>query len=201
MFKSKNFWLGFFGFLGALFLFYTYDIALFDYKSKKIVIADALEQKLRIAPNTVTFSLNEDCPLSTLIKGKVQKYKSIKKLIEGKNTILLVWSPTCTLCPDQLQKLNAFKKNHKKINVLIIGTAGDIKEAYKKYQKYCKDDFIYDNDTSLKLLRVLAADLIQAQDIGFPFYAFINKKGQVIARTSGSIPWDQVGDDIAHAKF
>lgn len=193
--------MGFFGFLAAAFLFYTYDAALFDYRLKKIPLTELLEKKLKSPPNTTFMKLTEDHTLVTLVKNKITNYKSIKKLIEGKPTILLVWSPTCGLCPDQLKKLDAFKRRHKKINVVNVGLYGDINEAAKKYAQNCSDVFIYDNDARIKLLHILAADLIQSQEIGFPFYVFFNAKGNIIARAAGSISWEQIGDDIAAARF
>lgn len=201
MFKSKYFRMGFFGFLAAAFLFYTYDAALFDYRLKKIPLTELLEQKLKAPPSTTLIKLTEDRPLVTLTKGKITNYKSLKELIKGKPTILLVWSPTCGLCPEQMKKLEVFKRRHKKINIVMIGLYGDINEGAKKYAQNCSDIFIYDNDPRIKLLHILAADLIQSQEIGFPFYVFFNTKGEIIARSAGSIAWEQLGDDIASARF
>jgi len=201
MFTSKYFKIGFFGFFIAAFLFFTYDVALFDYKLKKMPVVDVLEKKLKYPPNTVSFTLKDDHMLSTLKDGKVENYKTLQEIIKNKNTILFIWSPTCGYCPDQMKKLTMLNAQNAKANIVMIGVYGDINSAHAKHKELAKGDFIYDNDPSLKILRLLAMDLIQSQEIGFPFYVFINKKGEIIARYSGDIAWDLIGSDILRATF
>ena len=114
---------------------------------------------------------------------------------------MLIWVPVCGYCVDQLKKIDEFKRANKNINVVVVGTYGDIQDALKKHQENSRDVFIYDNDPKLPLLRNLASDLIQQPNFAFPFYVFFNEKGEVIGRMSGSIAWDQWGNDIAKAKF
>lgn len=164
-------------------------------------IIEVLEKKLKYPPNTNIFQIKEDHTLSTLKDGKVENYKTLQELIKDQNTILFIWSPTCGYCPDQMKKITALDTYKAKANIVMIGVYGDINAAYAKHKELGKGDFIYDNDPTLKILRILATDLIQSQEIGFPFYVFINKKGEVVARYSGDIAWEMVGSDILRATF
>jgi len=107
---------------------------------------------------------------------------------KGKVVVITFWSSKCTICHEEIPKLNRLAAHYKNQNVVFLALTMDNEAKVSAYIKNTPFDFTILPNSFGVVLQYADRDRAGNIDMGFPAYYIVDQTGGIQMKTSG---WDK----------